>query len=205
MNITIVQAKLTKNYGLVRMDPYCRVRVGNSMFETPTDHNGAKTPRWNRTVQCYLPNGVESLYIEIFDERAFSIDERVAWGHITIPEAVFNGETIDDWYLLSGEQGEGKEGMVNLVMSISPIEAPPLAYVPMCQPVIMMPPGGQGYAGWPAAQPPQPRGPMFTEADVKELAEMFPNMDSAVIQSVLEAKNGNKEAAVNDLLSINAE
>jgi toll-interacting protein len=37
-------------------------------------------------------------------QRAFTVDERIAWAHVVIPQAVFNGEVIDDWYPLSGSQ-----------------------------------------------------------------------------------------------------
>jgi hypothetical protein len=84
--VKIVEAKLSKNYGLpgVRMDPYVRLRIGlffdfkfkttiknstgNTLFETPTCVNGGKSPHWNRTVNAYLPDEVESIYLQIFDE-----------------------------------------------------------------------------------------------------------------------------------------
>jgi toll-interacting protein len=222
LSITVAQARLSKNYGLMKMDPYCRVRVGNTVFETPTDPAGGKNPHWNRTEHSNMPNGIDAIYLEIYDERAFTTDERVAYGHITIPESVFNGDTIDDWYCLSGQQGEAKEGMINLVMTLHSITAAPVTYIPMTQPrqqpggVVVVPSGAgvgvpiQVPGGAPISyanpqlqqQAQQPQQPMFTEEDVKELTEMFPSIDAEVVKSVLEEKRGNKDAAANALMSM---
>lgn len=45
------------------------------------------------------------------------MDELIAWAHITIPPPVLRGETSEDWYPLSGKQGDGKEGVINIVLS----------------------------------------------------------------------------------------
>lgn len=55
----------------------------------------------------------------IYVQRSFTMDDRVAWTHVTIPERAMNGETVDDWYPLSGKLGDEKEGTINLVLSFA--------------------------------------------------------------------------------------
>ncbi|CAB3989124.1 toll-interacting isoform X2 [Paramuricea clavata] len=210
IKVTVAQAKLAKNYGLTRMDPYCRIRVGHHVFETPTASNGSINPRWNKTVTCpFQRNSVNSVYVEIFDEKAFSPDSQVAWGLIKIKEDLPAGETYDEWYPLSGKQGEDKEGMINVVMSVTestePVPATPVMIFP--QPYAIAP--QMYYPPMPYAMPqhrPPPRAAPPVQVrpeDVKNIKDMFPDMDEEVIRSVLEASGGNVDAALNHLLSMN--
>ncbi|XP_022823779.1 toll-interacting protein B-like [Spodoptera litura] len=207
LSITIAQAKLSKNYGLTRMDPYVRLRVGHCIYETHTDPSGGRTPRWNKVIHCLLPPGVNSIYLEIFDECSFTMDELIAWAHITIPPAVLQGETFDNWFSLNGKQGDGKEGVINLVLSYSVGPAAVATFPPM----LVVPSTGMGYAAMPMYSAPQPQPmmppqqpppPPITAEQLQQIEEMFPSMDKEVIKSVLEANGGNKDATINSLLQM---
>lgn len=65
-------------------------------------------------------------------------------------------------------------------------------------------------AGMPAYPPqtvgsPQTQRPLFTEDDLKQVKDMFPNMEDEVVRSVLEANRGNKDATINSLLQMNSD
>ncbi|VDK53806.1 unnamed protein product [Gongylonema pulchrum] len=120
-------------------------------------------------------------------QRAFTVDQCIAWGLIVLPNGIFNGEVIDDWYQLSGQQGESKEGVINLIISFAPVEMPP--------------PRTQQRAEQQIQQPMV----LFTEEEVNELHAMFPTVDTDVIKCILEEKRGNKDATVTAILEMTAE
>lgn len=196
LSITVVQAKLAKNYGMIRMDPYARIRVGHCVYETHTDPNGGKNPRWNKVIHSLLPHGITSLTLEIFDERSFTLDELIAWTEIKIPQQVLAGETHEDWYPLDGKQGEGVEGMINIVLSYSPFVSPP----PIV-PVMGVPKTGSAFVK-PVKVYTAPNPPVLSESDLKQIEEMFPNIDKDVIKTVFEANRGNKDGTINSLLQM---
>lgn len=79
------------------------------------------------------------------------------------------------------------------------------------QPVVMVPNvSGQPVPMFVAPQP-QVRPPdailvqPITDDDVKQVQEMFPNIDDEVIRSVLEANRGNKQSAINSLLQMTSQ
>ncbi|KAJ8683453.1 hypothetical protein QAD02_019245 [Eretmocerus hayati] len=211
LTITVVQAKLIKNYGFTGMDPYVRLRVGHTIYETHTARKGGKNPHWNKVIQVFLPPGVNKIYVEIYDECSFTMDELIAWGHIDIPSQVIKkGVTHEDWYLLSGKQGDNQEGSINLVLSYQTRPARPFIQGP--PPVMMIPSTNMvgnltpfapvSVYTTPAVPPVPPSSLPNAEEELKQISEMFPNLDKEVIKSVYDANGGKREGTVNALLQM---
>jgi len=220
ITICIIQAQLTKNYSLTKMDPYVRVRIGHSVFETHSDMRGGKFPNWNKTITSYLPAGIKTIHIEVFDEKTLTPDERIAYTDYVIPDEGLQGKFLDTWVPLSGKQGVDKEGSINITVCIRSVPywssvpaASPLMVVPQATPGVLpyylpgshmsvqyqQPMQNPNY-GFRVAEPPQPYRP--SEEEIKQVQEMFPDYDREVILSILENCRGNKEEAITALLSL---
>ncbi|XP_029171341.1 toll-interacting protein B-like [Nylanderia fulva] len=156
-----------------------------------------------------LPPGVTQIFIEIYDECSFMMDELIAWGHIEIPPQVFQkGDTHEDWYMLSGKQGENQEGMINLVFSYM-IHHPYMSFsimmVPSATPMFGVPYAPLNvYIPPPAVATPTvaPSSLPNAEIELKQIAEMFPNIDKEVIKSVYDANHDKKDVTINSLLQM---
>ncbi|GFS83661.1 toll-interacting protein [Nephila pilipes] len=223
LTLGVIQAQLAKNYSLTKMDPYVRIRIGHSVFETHTDIRGGKFPNWNKTITSYLPRGIKTIHIEVFDEHTLTPDERIAYADYVLTDEALQGKFIDTWVPLSGKQGEEKEGSINITVYIRSVPywssvmpaAAPLMVVPQptfgCWPYYVA--GQPVSVGYPVGQQPlqnpnyhypvqqtQPYQP--SEDDIKQLQEMFPTYDREVIIGVLENFRGNKDEAITSLLAL---
>lgn len=128
---------------------------------------------------------------------------------------------------MSGKQGDGVEGMIDLVLSFVPpaAEQPGQILYQQAPANLMMVPNVSGrplpvyisprplaanaqqhlVPGQVIQQPPsiQPQPiPQFNEEDLKQINEMFPNMDKDVIKSVYEVNQFNKDLTINSLLQV---
>jgi len=202
LDITVVEARLVKNYGVTRMDPYVRLRVGHHVYETKTSYNGAKNPKWEKVFHCFLPHGVDSLHLEIYDERAFSSDEKIAWALHSIPDTVLEGQTVEEWVPLNGKQGDGEEGSICIVMTFTTMPNQPMYQQ---TPYLIPAPVGLANSSPPGpvhVQQQLPAVAQISAEDVKQLQEMFPGLEEDVIRTILENERGNKDRAINSLLQM---
>uniref|UniRef100_A0A1I8HGR3 CUE domain-containing protein n=1 Tax=Macrostomum lignano TaxID=282301 RepID=A0A1I8HGR3_9PLAT len=188
------------------MDPYCRLTVGHHVFETPTAVNGSKNPRWSKSFSVFLLDDSGQRFQEsaqwrpkyqifsIYNEMTFAEDDRIAWTLIQLPARVFQGSTVDDWYPLSGRQGDDKEGMISLVLTLENLPPQPQVHWRLLP----------SPASRPHQQQQQQQPVQITDADIGSVQEVFgptPTL-TEVIKSVLEAHGGNKDAAISALLQM---
>lgn len=212
--ISIVEAKLNKNYGMTRMDPFCCIRVNHTVYETETCHNGAKNPTWTRPISVMVGNEpVEAVYLEIYDEGTISGNTKVAWTKILLPQQMKVNEAVDDWWPLSGGLGEDKEGTVHVIFTLKHFQqqipiynpagagvVPPARFQAVPTPPI---PGNQQITTQqPDTATQLPQAPLYTQEDIQQLKDLFPSNEEEVIKTVLEASRGNKNSAIDILLNM---
>lgn len=196
LNVTICEAKLNKSYvlipGINRMDPYCRIRVGHSMYQTQSHVNGDVNPVWDKTIMATLPAGITEIFVEVFDEKAFSEDKRIGWGVIPLSEDILlHKKTVTNDFLLSGDCGDNLEGSIKLVLSLAEYRENVIVRGGRLDPNDLSPVMGN-----------LPPPVQIRDQDIDQIQEMFPAIDKETIKSILVAKGGDKESAISSLLAM---
>ncbi|KAF4525942.1 hypothetical protein B566_EDAN013178 [Ephemera danica] len=135
-----------------------------------------------------LPQRVNSIYLEIYDECSFTMDELIAWAHIPIPATTGPLQQPYSMYHTMASPF--------VMVPTTPMYGVQPAFAPV--PVYTMPTPAVA----PVSAPPAPQ-PQITAEEYKMIEDMFPNMDKEVIRSVFEANRGSKEGTINCLLQMN--
>eukprot|EP00730_Choanoeca_flexa_P004592 TRINITY_DN11742_c0_g2_i13.p2 TRINITY_DN11742_c0_g2~~TRINITY_DN11742_c0_g2_i13.p2 ORF type:complete len:165 (+),score=17.14 TRINITY_DN11742_c0_g2_i13:1543-2037(+) len=67
LQVTIIEARLAKNYGMMKMDPFVRIITGNFCKRTAICQKGSISPRWNQTVEVPVLPHFQTVTIEVVD------------------------------------------------------------------------------------------------------------------------------------------
>lgn len=225
--LTIAEARLVKNsslLGLIKMDPYVTFRVGHVHYDTPTATSGGKNPQWKASYRINLFKGMDTIHLEVYDQRNFTEDSFIGECDIPIPQEVMQGETRQSWYPLFGRQTTANEnqGDILIIMSFLPARQPNPSTA--ATPATGEAPKTQSNSGAgstaaasasPSHQPreqlptplqhsssvtPKPPPPPYTAEDVRSIEEMFPTTDRRYIIDLMDKNGGNKDLVVNQLL-----
>lgn len=206
--LIVSEARLIKNagpLGLLRMDPYVRFQIGEIMHDTPTAVGGGKNPQWNTLYRINLFRGMETIHLEIYDQRNFTEDSFIGECDAQIPVDVFNGKTCQLWYSLKGRDGNADEnqGDILLIMSLT---------VTLPENVVVLDDPNFGFEVEPSSSISSVSSrsnsvneqiPLYSADDVRTIEEMFPTVDRQIIVNLLDKHGGSKDLAVNELLQNN--
>lgn len=213
LTVKIDRADLVKNYGFAKMDPYCKITVENRVFETPTCYSASTKPTWNKSIRCPCKEKINSFLIEIMDENQFYADSRIAYCNVQITDEMISSQDTHTLALpLSGTQGEGKEGILFLQIHIQDVETFQNDVAEQYQLAVALSQNSQGNPETTEApiQSPQEDSSesqeelpyIPSEGEIKQLHEMFPTVEEAVVKSVLEVNEGNMISSINSMLSL---
>jgi Ca2+-dependent lipid-binding protein, contains C2 domain len=94
-------AKLTRNtetFG--KMDPYCKVIIGQNFYQTAVHKDGGKNPGWNTTLTFKITNE-DVIAVEVWDKDDLTKDDLVGTGSLSVSKVTSNKNKFSDWIPLT--------------------------------------------------------------------------------------------------------
>ena len=68
LKLTVIEAKLTRDTEMFsKMDPYCKIRVRESMFRTKVLNNAGKLPKWNESFEINVKYIGDDMVVQVMD------------------------------------------------------------------------------------------------------------------------------------------
>ena len=99
-----LEAKLIHNTDLfMKMDPYCKFKIGKEKVKSKVHKKGGKTPVWTDTLTLKREIGDDILKVEVKDKDTFTRDDVVGKGILTHSLVAFMGVRIWDFVKRQGE------------------------------------------------------------------------------------------------------
>lgn len=100
LNVKPCAAKLTHDTEFLgKMDPYCKIKLGDIMKRTSVHNSAGKFPSW-RDELIFERHFENTLTIECWDADTVSNDDLIGEATIPLQDTISKGHT-DDWYQLS--------------------------------------------------------------------------------------------------------
>ncbi|CAH8469697.1 unnamed protein product [Dicrocoelium dendriticum] len=206
LELAIVEARLNRKYSFTPLNSYCRIRLGDSRYETQTATGSSKHPLWNEVCRLPIRGGITHLSVVVMNEGLLLGDSKLAWTTIPLPQSLFEGATTDMWYELSGKQGQDMEGAIHLTMRVRvAVQLVPNYALPSSAP--SAPQARSTNVPTDAVPPAPPASPArpITAEDVQAVKEVFPAIGEDTIRDLLQSMDADRDAVTSELLRMTTE
>jgi len=95
-----LEAKFNEdNNWVMKMNPYCKIKVGHHTGKSSVSHHGGKNPQWTDAISLDRKHGEQFAKLKMKDKDRISRDDRIGEAKIPLDVALAKG-TSDQWFNL---------------------------------------------------------------------------------------------------------
>ena len=93
-----LEAKFNEdNNWVIKMNPYCKFKVGWHSGKSDVSHHGGKNPTWSDAIELERKHGEQFAKLKLKDKDRLSRDDRLGEVKIPLEEVVAKG-SVQQWF-----------------------------------------------------------------------------------------------------------